>query len=529
MLSRYELYDHEEIMTAQKIVQTTDANMTAPHMSKPELDLDRPLSRAREYPPRADVPLSYRAWSRDYPDYEPVWYESPRLAAYDRTRVPGGWADPAEVSKQEFVLWSRSGYMHSFEGPIEHDVATGRPLNPLGRTGISGRGALGKWGPNHAADAIVTRISPESGLLEVLLIQRREGQWAIPGGMLDVGESSLSAAKRELKEEAGIELDNQHGCLVYQGIGDGPRLTDNAWIETSVYHFHCEPGSVAGSMVPVASSDALQATWSVITSSLIQSLYANHGVLLSIALSQLRLRQGGLSADIQNQLADIPHSPLLTSWRGLRGRIGVLGGTFDPVHNAHVELGRKILREYGLDAVVYVPNGHNPLKPLGPLASSRERVEMLEYALRDEPGLYVSPIESRIPGKSYTIDTIERVKSELNPQECSLSLILGTDALRGLPQWKDCRRLIREVEIIPIARSGEADLFKDPDVLQALEEQFGEAWVSTMKEAAISELPTPLSASEVRSRLSGRGDVHDMVHPYVLAYIERRGLYGGSG
>jgi nicotinate-nucleotide adenylyltransferase len=150
---------------------------------------------------------------------------------------------------------------------------------------------------------------------------------------------------------------------------------------------------------------------------------------------------------------------------------------------------------------------------------------MLEHALRDEPGLYVSPIESRIPGKSYTIDTIRRIKSELGDDVSSLCLILGTDTLRGLSQWKECDKLVNEVDIIPVARAGDNNPFEDPHVLSTLEGNFGEACVATMKGAMVSGLPAPMSASEVRSGLHEGRDVREMIAPEVLTYIERRGLY----
>ena len=76
----------------------------------------------------------------------------------------------------------------SYEGPLKFDTRS-RPLNPRGRTGLEGRGILGKCGANFAADPIVTRVNPETKLIEMLAIQRKDnGEWAIPGGMVDYGE-----------------------------------------------------------------------------------------------------------------------------------------------------------------------------------------------------------------------------------------------------------------------------------------------------------------------------------------------------
>ena len=133
----------------------------------------------------------------------------------------------------------------------------GKPRNPRGRTGMTGRGTLGKWGPNQAADPIVTRWNPEKpDELQVVAIRRKDtGDWALPGGMVDDGEKVSVTVKREFKEEAGtlptaaeqarchILIDRLFASekVVYKGYVDDPRSTDNAWIETTAYHFHCTP------------------------------------------------------------------------------------------------------------------------------------------------------------------------------------------------------------------------------------------------------------------------------------------------
>ncbi len=146
-----------------------------------------------------------------------------------------------------------------------YEIFDGLPRNPQGRTGISGRGLLGRWGPNHAADAVVTRLKTDSAgnpikrggnnIVEVALVVRRDnGERALPGGFVEPMEDPLHTARREFAEEAmdSLKLAKDQrallmkhlenvmgpGLLIHKGVSDDPRNTDNAWIETAVYLFH---------------------------------------------------------------------------------------------------------------------------------------------------------------------------------------------------------------------------------------------------------------------------------------------------
>ena len=160
----------------------------------------------------------------------------------------------------------------------------------MGRTGVSGRGVLGRWGPNHAADPIVTRWQrTEAGdivkntdtgkpVLQFVSIQRRDtGEWAIPGGMVDPGEKVSVTVKREFMEEAldstGANKDNveelkkmlgdffDSGDEVYKGYVDDPRNTDNAWMETVAFNFHDDSGTKVGQFPLKAGDDAASICW----------------------------------------------------------------------------------------------------------------------------------------------------------------------------------------------------------------------------------------------------------------------------
>lgn len=248
---------------------------------------------------RFEVPEDKVPWCVEFADYQPIEYNSPAL-----TGKP--WADP-EVNDSSFEpKWNmddgkvnRKSYVKDYE--INEN---GIPQNPIGRTGIIGRGLLGRWGPNHAADPIVTRWKrngtgaleidrkSEKPILQFVAIERKDSkEWAIPGGMVDPGEKISQTLKREFMEEALDALDKtpeereelesalkkffDRDDEIYRGYVDDPRNTDNAWIETMALNFHDEDGSTVGEINLKAGDDAGNVRWMDVDRKLV--LYANHG------------------------------------------------------------------------------------------------------------------------------------------------------------------------------------------------------------------------------------------------------------
>jgi len=182
----------------------------------------------QRYGERIPVQDSNVPWYVDFMDYNPPDFTHPVVLANNRDVKEGGWADP----------------------PLDDNIPC--PQNPQGRTGLKGRGLLGKWGANQAADPMVCRRNPESNQLEVVLIQRKDtGEWAIPGGMVDDGDSVSRTLRKEFEEEAArneFKEDQEviatifspnNRYLIYEGYVDDSRNTDNAWMETSAYLFVC--------------------------------------------------------------------------------------------------------------------------------------------------------------------------------------------------------------------------------------------------------------------------------------------------
>ncbi len=238
------------------------ATLPAPQRLHQKARRERPPG----YPERFPVPDDRVPWGVAFPDYHPPFFTDPRLLAQP-------WADPE---------WSPSlARFASLEGELARDQQ-GRPLNPWGRTGLAGRGRLGRHGANFSADPILTRV--REGVLETVLIERRDcGQWAIPGGMVDQGEDFRVAARRELLEETGLDLDFGSAVSVARGYVDDPRNTDHAWMESEAFHLHLSQGGLE----PVGGDDAREAAWVRVDRGLMDRLYASHWVSLARAIENL--------------------------------------------------------------------------------------------------------------------------------------------------------------------------------------------------------------------------------------------------
>jgi len=163
----------------------------------------------------------------------------------------------------------------------------GKPLNPKGRTGIQGRGLLGKWGPNYAVDPVITRINPVNGDLEVVLVKRADtGEWGLPGAIMVEDESFMQSAKRALEVKTKSDFDFSRATLLGQMYIDDYRNTDNAWMESYAVHLHLTPKEIK--TIKLKEGFGIQdAAWVSITPEVVNRLFANHSEIIKMVLEKL--------------------------------------------------------------------------------------------------------------------------------------------------------------------------------------------------------------------------------------------------
>jgi len=186
-------------------------------------------------------------------------------------------------------------------------------------------------------------------------------------------------------------------------------------------------------------------------------------------------------------------------------RIGLFGGSFDPVHNGHLTLAASCAEQGGLDSVWFVPAALQPFKLHGPVASDSDRVAMLRLAIADIPARDVSTLEIDRGGVSYTVDTLRQIKSELPDAE--LFFLMGADTLRDLPGWREPDEVLRLATPMVVQRPGEADIATD------------------VPHVRVKMPPMDISSSDIRRRITIGELITHLVPPQVAAYINDQGLY----
>jgi nicotinate-nucleotide adenylyltransferase len=194
--------------------------------------------------------------------------------------------------------------------------------------------------------------------------------------------------------------------------------------------------------------------------------------------------------------------------------IGVLGGTFDPIHIGHLIVAEEARTKLGLAEVLFVPAGQPWLKQDRDITPVVHRVEMVRRGIADNPYFKLSTLEVDRPGPSYTVDTLESLKDQLS-SEASLFFILGRDTLAELPLWKEPRKVVQLCRLVVPPRLGSRDLRHLEESIPGLLER-------------VIQLDMPVigtSSSEIRRRIARGLSVRYLVPPGVEEYITEQRMY----
>ncbi len=187
-----------------------------------------------------------------------------------------------------------------------------------------------------------------------------------------------------------------------------------------------------------------------------------------------------------------------------RMRIGLFGGSFDPIHHGHLILGRDALDALDLERLIFIPATISPFKPGTPPSPAHLRLEMVQAAIAGEPGFECEDFEIGRPGPSYTIDTVEHLRGRFPGAQ--FYYLIGHDHLAKLPLWRRYEELRHLVEFVVFERE------------------------AGLPASGVRALPRRLdiSATEIRQRVAAKNSIRYLVPEPVRAIIERDHLYAGA-
>ena len=199
---------------------------------------------------------------------------------------------------------------------------------------------------------------------------------------------------------------------------------------------------------------------------------------------------------------------------GVGVRIGVFGGTFDPVHMGHLIVAEDARAELELDKVLFIPAGQPWFKSYRQITDTQHRLAMVRLAVAGNKGFDVSDIEVRRSGPSYTVDTLAELREQYKGSE--FVVILGVDALREIDRWHQPRRLFELASVVGMARPG-ATL--DPSVLNAAIPGASD------RMRLVDSTLIDISGTEIRQRVAAGLSIRYRVPAAVERYIHEHGLY----
>jgi len=188
-------------------------------------------------------------------------------------------------------------------------------------------------------------------------------------------------------------------------------------------------------------------------------------------------------------------------------RIGVLGGTFDPIHNTHLAIARAAMQQARLDTVLFVVSANPPHKRGATFATAEDRLALVEAAVAEEQGMEACRIELDRDGPSYMADTLQLLRDQ-NPG-AELYLIIGMDSLIDLPKWHAPERILKLAHLLVVPRPGEIEV---PSMVMG-------------RYTRLNFTETDVSSTDIRNRIAECDPCTDVLPAAVFQKIRERGLY----
>lgn len=187
-------------------------------------------------------------------------------------------------------------------------------------------------------------------------------------------------------------------------------------------------------------------------------------------------------------------------------RIGILGGTFDPIHKGHLALADAAANQLKLDSLYFIPTYQHPLEQKGLVAPTEDRLKMVELAIQNKPKFIVSDCEIKRKGVSYTVDTLRLFRDQF-PKPNELFFITGGDWGKNLDQWKEIDTIFKLAHFVVASRPG----FNAQNLPKQIE--------------VLNFVPLDISSTEVRGQIKSGTVPKGMIPENVLAYIKQHRLY----
>jgi nicotinate-nucleotide adenylyltransferase len=200
-------------------------------------------------------------------------------------------------------------------------------------------------------------------------------------------------------------------------------------------------------------------------------------------------------------------------------RIGLYGGSFDPIHNGHLIIARAVAASLRLDRVILLPSAYPPNKPARRLAPANHRREMVRLAIDGDPLFEQSDFDLNRPGPSYTVDTVAHFRDQFGP-DAALFWIIGADSLAELTTWRNLPRILDLCDIVTAARSTAV-----PADWDRLRELLGEARTDRLRSHVLDTPIMAVSSTDIRRRVAAGLSIGDLVPEAVACYITQNTFY----